>query len=32
MSRIVVEPLTRIEGRLRVEAEVKDGPIADAWA
>ncbi|MEX0324079.1 MAG: nickel-dependent hydrogenase large subunit [Puniceicoccaceae bacterium] len=32
MSRIVVDPVTRIEGHLRIEAEVKDGKIADAWS
>ena len=30
-ERIVVDPITRIEGHLRLEAEVKDGRIADAW-
>ena len=32
MSRIVVDPITRIEGHLRIEAEVKDGRITDAWS
>jgi hydrogenase large subunit len=31
-SRIVVDPVTRIEGHLRIEAEVKDGRIVDAWS
>ncbi|KAB2856170.1 MAG: hydrogenase 1 large subunit, partial [Bauldia sp.] len=31
-SRIVVDPITRIEGHLRIEAEVKDGVITDAWS
>ena len=31
-SRIVVDPVTRIEGHLRIEAEVKDGKIVDAWS
>ena len=31
-SRIVVDPITRIEGHLRIEAEVKDGKIVDAWS
>jgi hydrogenase large subunit len=31
-SRIVVDPITRIEGHLRIEAEVKDGKITDAWS
>ena len=31
MSKIVVDPITRIEGHLRVEAEVTDGKISNAW-
>ena len=31
-ARIVVDPVTRIEGHLRIEAEVKDGRIVDAWS
>ncbi len=31
-TRIVVDPVTRIEGHLRIEAEVKDGIITDAWS
>jgi len=31
-NRIVVDPVTRIEGHLRIEAEVKDGKIVDAWS
>lgn len=31
MARTVVDPLTRIEGHLRVEVEVTDGKVADAW-
>ena len=31
-ERIVVDPITRIEGHLRIEAEVKDGRIVDAWS
>jgi len=31
-TRIVVDPITRIEGHLRIEAEVKDGRIVDAWS
>ncbi len=31
-ERIVVDPITRIEGHLRIEAEVKDGVIVDAWS
>jgi hydrogenase large subunit len=31
-NRIVVDPVTRIEGHLRIEAEVKDGKIVDAFS
>ena len=31
-NRIVVDPITRIEGHLRVEVEVKDGHIVDAYS
>jgi hydrogenase large subunit len=31
-TRIVVDPITRIEGHLRIEAEVTDGRITDAWS
>jgi hydrogenase large subunit len=31
-ERIVVDPITRIEGHLRIEAEIKDGFITDAWS
>jgi Ni,Fe-hydrogenase I large subunit len=32
MARIVVDPVTRIEGHLRIEAEVEGGMITDAWS
>ncbi len=32
MARIVVDPLTRIEGHLRMEAQVEGGAISDAWS
>lgn len=32
MSRIVVDPITRIEGHLRIEVEVDGGKITDAWS
>src|SRR6201993_4532840 len=32
MARIVVDPVTRIEGHLRIEAEVNGGAITDAWS
>ena len=31
-ERIVVDPITRIEGHLRIEVEVKDGRIVDAYS
>jgi Ni,Fe-hydrogenase I large subunit len=32
MSRVVVDPVTRIEGHLRIEAEVDAGAVRDAWS
>jgi Ni,Fe-hydrogenase I large subunit len=32
MARIVVDPVTRIEGHLRIEAEVEGGSVTDAWS
>ena len=32
MTHIVVDPVTRIEGHLRVEAEVDGGAVKDAWS
>lgn len=32
MARIVVDPITRIEGHLRIEAQVDNGKISDAWS
>jgi Ni,Fe-hydrogenase I large subunit len=32
MARIVVDPITRIEGHLRIEAEVSGGMVTDAWS
>ena len=31
MARVVIDPVTRIEGHLRVEAEVAEGRVRDAW-
>lgn len=31
-QRIVVDPLTRIEGHLRIEAEIENGKVKDAWS
>ena len=30
-QRVVIDPLTRIEGHLRMEMEAEQGKIADAW-
>lgn len=32
MTRVVVDPITRIEGHLRIEAEVTGGVVSDAWS
>jgi hydrogenase large subunit len=32
MARIVIDPVTRIEGHLRIEAEVNNGAVSDAWS
>ena len=32
MARIVVDPITRIEGHLRIEAQVDGGAVSDAWS
>jgi Ni,Fe-hydrogenase I large subunit len=32
MTRIVVDPITRIEGHLRIEVEVGGGTVTDAWS
>lgn len=32
MAKIVVDPITRIEGHLRIQAEVNGGSIKDAWS
>jgi hydrogenase large subunit len=31
-ERIVIDPITRIEGHLRIEAEIKDGKVVDAYS
>jgi hydrogenase large subunit len=31
-NRIVIDPITRIEGHLRIEVEVKDGRVVDAYS
>jgi len=32
MSRIVIDPITRIEGHLRIDVEVNSGQVQKAWA
>jgi hydrogenase large subunit len=32
MTRIAIDPITRIEGHLRIEVEVQDGQVTDAWS
>jgi len=32
MTRITIDPITRIEGHLRIDAVVGDGKVDDAWA
>ena len=32
MARIVVDPVTRIEGHLRIEAQIEAGVVGDAWS
>ena len=31
-QRIVIDPLTRIEGHLRIEAQIENGRVAEAWS
>lgn len=32
MARVVIDPVTRIEGHLRIEAEMNAGKVSDAWS
>jgi hydrogenase large subunit len=32
MARIVIDPITRIEGHLRIECEVEGGKVSNAWS
>ncbi len=32
MTRIAIDPITRIEGHLRIEVEVENGLVRDAWS
>ena len=31
-NRIIIDPITRIEGHLRIEVEVTNGQVSDAWS
>ena len=31
-QRVVVDPICRIEGHLRIEVKVEDGIVTDAWS
>jgi hydrogenase large subunit len=32
MAKIVIDPITRIEGHLRIEAQIENGQVTDAWS
>jgi Ni,Fe-hydrogenase I large subunit len=32
MTRVAIDPITRIEGHLRIEVEVNNGVVTDAWS
>lgn len=32
MAKIAIDPVTRIEGHLRIEVEIEGGKVKDAWA
>lgn len=32
MAKIAIDPITRIEGHLRIEAKVEGGRVTDAWS
>lgn len=32
MPKIAIDPITRIEGHLRIEAQVDGGQVAEAWS
>jgi Ni,Fe-hydrogenase I large subunit len=31
-KKLVIDPVTRIEGHLRIEAKVENGKVTDAWS
>jgi Ni,Fe-hydrogenase I large subunit len=32
MPKIAIDPITRIEGHLRIEAQVEGGKVSEAWS
>jgi hydrogenase large subunit len=32
MVKIAIDPITRIEGHLRIEAQIESGKVVDAWS
>jgi [NiFe] hydrogenase large subunit/hydrogenase large subunit len=32
MAKIAIDPISRIEGHLRIEVEVDNGRVTDAWS
>lgn len=32
VAKIAIDPVTRIEGHLRIEAQVDGGKVSDAWS
>lgn len=32
MAKIAIDPITRIEGHLRIEVQVDNGAVTDAWS
>lgn len=31
-QRVAIDPITRIEGHLRLEVQIEDGQVTDAWS
>ncbi len=31
-SRVAIDPITRIEGHLRIEVKIENGRVVDAWS
>ncbi len=32
MTKVAIDPITRIEGHLRIEVQVENGRVTDAWS